>query len=297
MEGKGFHLATIFICNNLRLLADDDRLLEKRIREVVADVVAHPDSPNIASRSIMHLALKNQELTPSVLEEASHQVRSFLFAGYDTTSTAIQWMVYYLSLPSNSAVVDALIAEHDHVLGPVENRDQINAKLLTDPVMPMTDAFIKETLRLQPPGASARWVPPSPEDKPFYITTSDGKTHQINDSPLYICHKIIHTTTKIWGPDAKDFRPSRWLDKEYVASLPPGAFRPFERGPRDCIGQGLAYMEAKIALSLIARQFVFQKYTPQDEMSDLGDVWNAYRMTPVPNDGMRMTVKKRYTIL
>jgi cytochrome P450 len=259
----------------------------------MADVVAHLDSTDVTSRAVLHLALKGRELTPSVLGEASDQVRNFIFAGYETTSTTIQWMAYYLSLHSNSAIVDELIAEHDRVLGPVEDQDGGRAMLLTDPVMPYTDAFIKETLRLQPPGGTARWIPPSPADKPFHITTSDGKAHLVNNSPIYICHKIIHTTTKIWGPDANIFRPDRWLDKEYMANLPVGAFRPFERGPRDCIGQGLAYLEAKIALCLMARPFAFQKYTPADEKSDLGDVWNVWRMTPCPNDGMRMIVRQR----
>jgi cytochrome P450 len=220
-------------------------------------------------------------------------VRAFIFAGYETTSTTIQWIAYYLSLPSNAATVDAIIAEHDRMLGPVEDKDGTRAILITDPVMPLTEAFIKETLRLQPPASTARWIPPVPADIPYIITTCEGNKYQINNSPIYICHKIIHTSTKIWGPDAKVFRSERWLDREYVANLPPGAFRPFERGPRDCIGQSLAYIEAKTALCLMARQFIFQKFTPNSEKSDLGDVWNVYRMTPRPNDGMRMTVKKR----
>jgi hypothetical protein len=52
-------------------------------------------------------------------------------------------------------------------------------------------------------------------------------------------------------------------------------------------------MEAKIVLALTARLFTFQKWTPEAEKSDLGDVWCVYRITATPNDMMRMTVKKR----
>jgi cytochrome P450 len=112
-------------------------------------------------------------------------------------------------------------------------------------------------------------------------------------TPVYVNHRIIFQSTKVWGPDTKTFRPERWLDKDYVANLPAGAFRPFERGPRACIGQELVMIEAKVVLALTARRFMFKKWTPAEEVSDLGDVWNIYCVATAPNDSMRITVKKR----
>lgn len=118
----------------------------------------------------------------------------------------------------------------------------------------------------------------------------------------------MHNTPNIWGNDAKIFRPSRWLEKDYVAALPVGAFRPFERGPRSCIGQELALLEAKILLAMTVRRFAFRKVT--DTMSDLGDAWNVrnssripwseanrtikmIHITSGPHDGMKMSITER----
>ncbi len=258
--------------------------MQKLITEATRD-------PDPSARAVVHLALKDRPLTPEVLRETADQLRTFIFAGFDTTSATLQWAFYYLSLPENAGAFEALCAEHDELLGPVDNKDSIEAFLLTDPLMPYTTAVIKESLRMEPPASTIRWVPTSEE--PVYITTQDGTQHCINGTPLYVNHRIIFQSTKIWGPDAKTFRPERWLDKGYIAKLPAGAFRPFERGPRACIGQELAMMEAKVALALTARRFTFKKWTPPEEKSDLGDVWNIYTITSTPNDMMRMTIKKR----
>jgi cytochrome P450 len=258
------------------------------MQNLITEAIRDPDP---SSRSVVHLALKDRPLTPDTLQDAADQLRTFIFAGFDTTSTTLQWAFYYLSLPQNAPILAALIAEHDELLGPIDDKARIEAILCTDPVLPYTTAVIKESLRCEPPAASARWAPPS--DPPFSLTDTTGTSHVINGAPVYICHKILFSSTKIWGPDAKVFRPERWLDKEYVANLPAGAFRPFERGPRACIGQELSMMEAKVVLALVARRFEFRKWTPVEERSDLGDVWNVYSVTATPNDAMRMTIKKR----
>jgi cytochrome P450 len=266
------------------------RILDREISKLVRASIADPET---SSRSIVKLSLKDREVTQAAVEQASDQLRTFIFAGFDTTSTTIQWMCYYLSLPHNSGILDKLIEEHDRILGPVTDQGHIESVLLTDPLMPYTTAVIKETLRLEPPASTARYIPADSSSPPFEITTSDGHSYVINGTVIYIIHKIIQSSTKVWGPDSKVFRPERWLDKEYMANLPAGAFRPFERGPRACIGQELAMMEAKVVLALIARKFVFKKYTPKEEHCELGEVWNSYNITAGPFDGMRMTVKKR----
>lgn len=222
------------------------------------------------------------------LDTAVDQVRSFMFAGYDTTSSLIQWALYYLSLPANASVLADLISEHNQVLG--TDKEAIEACLLTNPALPLTTAIIKETLRLEPPAASARYVPST--DTPLQVTLSDGRLSEpLNGTVLYINHHIIQRSTKTWGPDAHEFRPQRWLDKDYMSRIPPGAFRPFERGPRDCIGQELAMLEAKIALALTVRKFRFEKVGGKKGV--LGEVWNVYKLTSSPSDGMMMRVSLR----
>jgi len=57
-------------------------------------------------------------------------------------------------------------------------------------------------------------------------------------------------------PEPKLFRPERFLDSD--ASVQRNGYRPFERGVRSCMGQGLAVEEMKVALLMIARWFDFE---------------------------------------
>ena len=99
----------------------------------------------------------------------------------------------------------------------------------------------------------------------------------------------------------------------HISTLPPGSHRPFERGPRNCIGSNLAYMEAKIVLATIARTFEWQKigldgtkpkageikyYGTGREDKKVGEarkweVWHIQNVTSVPVDGMKMRVKQK----
>lgn len=112
---------------------------------------------------------------------------------------------------------------------------------------------------------------------------------------IYVYHYIIHRNPKIWGSDAHVFNPERWLDEQYVANLPPGAYRPFARGPRNCIGQELAMMEALMVVSAVARGFEFEKIGLTGRMNAEGvvekEVWSTLAVTSVPVDGMVMRVR------
>ncbi len=106
---------------------------------------------------------------------------------------------------------------------------------------------------------------------------------------IYPCQWLIHRNRAVWGEDAHVFRPDRWLDEDYIRSLPPGAWRPFERGPRNCVGQELAMIEGKVVLCAIARGLQWEKVgftgrNGEDEMI------TEYDITSVPVDGMRMRV-------
>ncbi|WEW56154.1 hypothetical protein PRK78_001589 [Emydomyces testavorans] len=265
------------------------RTLDSQIRAMVLQSYQESKRGADSSRSIISLALTNTSLAPSQLDTIVDQVRSFLFAGYDTTSSLIQWLLYYLSLPSNASVLRDLIAEHDQVLG--TSPEATEASLLTNPSLPFTTAVIKETLRLQPPAATARWARPT-TDPPFHVVLADGRLSKpLNGAVLYINHRIIQRSPRAWGPDAHEFRPYRWLDKEYMSRIPAGAFRAFERGPRDCMGQELAMLEAKVVLAMTMRRFRFEKMGGRK--GELGEVWNVYQLTSSPSDGMRMKVAFR----
>ncbi len=53
----------------------------------------------------------------------------------------------------------------------------------------------------------------------------------------------MHRRTDLWGDDADNFDPGRWIDKERVQEMTsdPFMFLPFNAGPRICLGQGGGY--------------------------------------------------------
>jgi cytokinin trans-hydroxylase len=59
----------------------------------------------------------------------------------------------------------------------------------------------------------------------------------------------IHHDESIWGPDAHEFRPER-----FAAGRRP-AFLPFASGPRNCVGQAYALVEAKVVLAMLLSHF------------------------------------------
>jgi hypothetical protein len=67
-------------------------------------------------------------------------------------------------------------------------------------------------------------------------------------------HHAIHRNPRVHvNPDV--FDPDRWLGRNSVLK---GAFRPFEHGPRNCIGQDIAYLLLKVALVTTVRRFVLR---------------------------------------
>jgi cytochrome P450 len=238
--------------------------LGRRIDTLVKDVIRRKyvesrGGMENKSHSILALSLQDTEiLTNEILSQTSDQVKTFLFAGHDTNSAALQWAFYELSRTPRA--LKALRHELDSVLGLNSDPAVVSSKFAENnenlfSQMHYLNAIIKETLRLYPPGATVRRSDPGAG---CIVRSSTGEEYCIDGMITYSCLSIIHRDPAVYGDNAEDWVPERWLG-EAGKSIPATAWRPFERGPRNCIGQELANLESRIILAMVARKYDFVK--------------------------------------
>jgi cytochrome P450 len=160
-------------------------------------------------------------------------------------------------------VLKTLREEHDKVLGPdpatAASRLAQEPRLVND--LPYTLAVIKEVFRLFPPAGANR-----AGKSGVSITDDAGSSLPTDDALLWILHVEIQRSSNYWvRPD--DFLPERWLVPSGHELYPQaGAWRPFELGPRNCIGQSLVLIELRVILACLVREFdVTPAYDEWDE--------------------------------
>lgn len=106
--------------------------------------------------------------------------------------------------------------------------------------------IINETLRLYPP---ASLLP-----RMAFEDIKLGDLHIPKGLSLWIPVLAIHHDEEIWGRDAHEFKPERFAGKSFSINR---YFLPFASGPRNCVGQTYAMMEAKIVLAMLLSSFSF----------------------------------------
>jgi cytochrome P450 len=254
-------------------------------------------------KTILDLAIKayanevkssdSSEIDPNFAEMVIEQLKMFIFAGHDTSASALCFA--YHMLWTNPETLAKMREEHDAVLGP--DRFEATKKIKESPQLlnqlPYTLACIKETLRLYPPVGTVR------EGRAgFYLVQPDtGFKYPTDGFMLFGCSTAEHRMPEYW-PRPDDFVPERWLAREgEPLHVRKNAFRPFELGPRNCIGQELAVLELKTILALTIRDLDVESVYPEDGEKMLGQaafqVMAPGDVTGHPSQGMPVKVSIR----
>lgn len=170
-------------------------------------------------------------------------MKSFFFAGNDTTAATTSWVYVYLS--HNPKVLATLRKEYDDVFGPNTSTEEMKEQILANPKilgqLEYTLAVIREVLRLEPPAQILRKSP-----RPYQITTMSGFSHVIEKDQLILINIYqVGRNKQVWGDDAAEFKPERFMARSI-----PTAFMSFSKRPRDCIGTNFAYMEVTCLIKL-----------------------------------------------
>jgi cytochrome P450 len=165
------------------------------------------------------------------------EVMTLFLAGHETTALTLAHTLYLLSL--NPKIEQRLHDETIKVLG-----DRLpaaeDARSLT-----FAEWALKETMRLYPPA----WSTGRETVEPYELR---GHTIPVG-SQLVASQWIVHRDAR-WYPDPERFDPERW-SPERAKDLPRYAYFPFGGGPRVCIGNHFAMMEATLLLAMIVQRF------------------------------------------
>ncbi|KAG1851972.1 cytochrome P450 [Suillus subluteus] len=193
-------------------------------------------------------------------EEVVAQMKVLLVAGYETTSISLTWALIELSRHPD---VQTGLREELLVFGADPTYDQLKANL------PYLDAVVHEILRLHPPVGEITRLAAADDVIPLselVRTVSGEMTDSISIAKgtlITIPVAAINRSSAIWGPDAKEFKPDRWLTEDGINGKAKEVqghrhLLTFVDGPRMCLGKEFAITEFKAVLSVLVKNFVFE---------------------------------------
>ncbi|KAI5117517.1 hypothetical protein M0805_009525 [Coniferiporia weirii] len=233
-------------------------LLERSRKEKEAGLVGD------TGRSIIGALLKAENSESELRltkDEALAQMKVLILAGYETTSISLTWALIELALhPEKQNRLRAELSDfsgHDPSPGQLANG------------LPYLEGIMCETFRLHSPVHRTNRVAAYDDVIPLRtpVTTASGESVDCitvaGGASLVVPILAVNRSEAIWGADAKEFKPERWLDGE--AGLTPKAkelqgyhhLLTFIDGPRTCLGRGFAVTEFKSVLSVLVRNYVF----------------------------------------
>ncbi|KAG8065892.1 hypothetical protein GUJ93_ZPchr0004g39238 [Zizania palustris] len=192
-------------------------------------------------------------------------ILNFVIAGRDTTAGTLSWFLYVLC--RNQRIQDKIARDvRDATTGDDRDASGVHGftTYLTEDAMNKMHylhAALSETLRL---------YPAVPIDAKYCFsddTLPDGHAIRKGDMVNYQPYPMGRMTF-LWGDDAEEFRPERWLDDSGVfVPESPFKFTAFQAGPRICLGKEFAVRQMKIFSAVLLYFFRFEMW---DENSTIG---------------------------
>ncbi|KAI4169756.1 MAG: hypothetical protein LQ343_005497 [Gyalolechia ehrenbergii] len=258
-----------------REVSEAAQTIRKVCRQLIEEKKSKLNSKNEeADLDIISVALRSGGFTEENLVD---QMMTFLAAGHETTATAIIWAVH--SLCQNPHHQTRLREEIRANLPSIDDPSYpITAEMLDR--LPFLHAVCNEVLRLRSPVTLTL-------REAAKNTTICGH-HVPKGTKIIICPGAVNHSKELWGHDASEFKPERWLGPGRAntgGATSNYAFLTFLHGPRSCIGQAFAKAEFAVLMAGLVGRF-------EMELEDKeGEIKIRTGVTARPKDGLRVRMK------
>jgi cytochrome P450 len=200
-------------------------------------------------------------------QQLRDEMMTLFLAGHETTANALAWTWYLLAQYPD---VDARLREETHHV--LHGRPPTVEDL---PDLPYSEMVVREAIRLYPPA-------PGFTREPIENVTIGG--YDIPKGSLVVVNTYaLHRDPRFFH-DPESFDPERFAPG-WEGRIPRFAYLPFGGGPRVCIGNGFAMMEARLVLSTVAARYRLQ-LEPNQHVAPIQLV------TVRPRNGIRMRLSK-----
>lgn len=243
------------------------RELETVVYQIIAERRrSRRDVPDLLS---MFLSARDEDTGEGMSDrQLRDEVMTMLLAGHETTSLALSWTYYLLSQHPR---MERLIADEvDRVIG----GGRPTYAHVED--LAWTRRTLEESLRLYPPAwGFSRLALGDDEIGGFAIPKG---------SIAFVIPFVIHRRPRLW-PDPERFDPERFAP-EQEAARPRFSYIPFGGGPRGCIGNQFAMLEAQLIVATIAQRFRIEVVPNQRIQAEA-------LITLRPKPGIRATLTRR----
>lgn len=235
----------------------------KLIKKILDDEISERILLKSEQKDLLNIFLKSENTSVVNLQNVKDQIITLFITGHETTANTIMWSLYLLSThPEIYAKWLEEIRQHDKSIPSIGDMDQY----------PLTNAIIKETMRLYP---AAPVIP----RRAIASDSFQGTQIDVGDEVLLSIYNM-HRNPKFWE-NPHSFEPRRFLDEN---KIPLYQYLPFGRGKRACIGERLAMTETVLLLITLGRNFDFKYHGPQ--------INHLSRLTLRQDKPLRMSFKR-----
>jgi len=242
------------------------RRIEKIIYRIIAQKRAEAsDTGDLLS---MLLAVQDEDGSRMTDKQLRDETITLFLAGHETTANALSWTIWLLA--QNPTAEKKFFDELAGVLnGRAPNVEDI-------PKLTYTANILTESMRLYPPAwGMARLAKEEVEVAGYKLVPGNG---------VACAQWVVHRDAR-WFEVPEKFLPERW-EGDLAKRIPRFAYFPFGGGPRQCIGNSFALMEATLILATIAQKFRF-KLVEGHPVKPLASI------TLRPQHGIRATLEAR----